>query len=72
MSHQFPVLLHDGDDGYVIASCPIIPGCTTQGRDRAEALQNLHEAILLAIECREEEGWTLPAHFEWTEIAATV
>lgn len=72
MSYRLPVLIRDGEDGYVIASCPVIPGCTTQGRTRADALQNLHEAIALALECQATEGWSLPTSFEWTEISASV
>jgi len=28
-----------------VASCPTLPGCVSQGRTRAEATQNIREAI---------------------------
>ena len=39
------VLLYAGDDGYVVAECPELPGCATQGRTRDDALTNVREAI---------------------------
>jgi predicted RNase H-like HicB family nuclease len=42
------VLLYAGEDGYVVAECPELPGCATQGRTREDALTNVREAI---------EGW---------------
>jgi predicted RNase H-like HicB family nuclease len=54
------VVLKSGEDGYVIAECPALPGCISQGRTRDEALANIREAIELCLESREEEGWELP------------
>ncbi len=54
------MVLTDGEDGWIVARCPVIPGCISQGRSRSEALANISEAIELALECREEEGRTLP------------
>ena len=42
------VVLYPGEDGYVVAECPELPGCASQGRDREDALANIREAI---------EGW---------------
>lgn len=42
------VLLYAGEDGLVIAECPELPGCASQGRTREDALTNVREAI---------EGW---------------
>jgi predicted RNase H-like HicB family nuclease len=50
-----------GEDGYVVAECPVIPGCISQGRTREEALQNIREAIELCLENRGKEGRDLPA-----------
>src|SRR2546425_6233148 len=30
-----------GEDGYVIAECPELPGCMSQGRNKEEALRNI-------------------------------
>jgi len=57
---QLLVVLKGGEDGYVVAECPALPGCVSQGRTRAEALENIREAVELCLESREEEGWDLP------------
>jgi len=44
------IVLEPGEDGFVLASVPALPGCHTQGRTREEALSNAKEAI---------EGWLL-------------
>ncbi len=56
---DLPVILSAGLDGYVIARCPVIPGCISQGRTRTEALRNVREAIELCLESRSEEDWEL-------------
>jgi len=49
------VTLRPGESGYVIAECPALPGCMTQGRTEPEALANIREAI---------EGWIEVANAE--------
>jgi predicted RNase H-like HicB family nuclease len=61
---ELPVVLRPGEDGFVVAECPLIPGCITQGRTREEALHNIREAIDLCLENREAEGWNLPSGYE--------
>ncbi len=40
----FNVLLEkDGD--WIVAECPALPGCVSQGKDEKEALENMKEAI---------------------------
>ena len=58
-----PVILTHGEDGYIVATIPVIPGCISQGKTREEALANIREAALLCLESMEEEGWTLPRNF---------
>jgi predicted RNase H-like HicB family nuclease len=41
----FHVSLERSDDGWVVAQCPALPGCVSQGRDEKEALENIKEAI---------------------------
>lgn len=65
---RVPVLLYRGDDGMMIAECPLIPGCVSQGADREGALVNLREAVELCLEMRVQEGWTLPTAYELSEI----
>ena len=39
------VTFETDEDGWVVASCPSLPGCHSQGRTRAEAQANIREAI---------------------------
>ncbi len=63
-SMELPVILSPGEDGYLVAECPVIPGCISQGRTRAEALRSIREAIELCLEGQAEEGWRLPARYD--------
>jgi len=42
----FHVTLEQGEDGWVVAECPALPACVSQGRDEKEALDNIKEAII--------------------------
>ena len=39
------VVFESDEDGWVVASCPTLPGCHSQGRTKDEALANLQEAV---------------------------
>ncbi len=41
----FHVTLEQAEDGWIVAECPALPGCISQGKDEQEALQNIKEAI---------------------------
>lgn len=41
----FHVILEQAEDGWVVAECPALPGCVSQGKDEKEALENIKEAI---------------------------
>lgn len=47
------VVLRPGEDGWIVAECPTLPGCVSQGRTRDEALANVREAIELCLEAGE-------------------
>ncbi len=55
------VILRNGEDGYIVAECPSLPGCISQGKTEAEALANIKEAIDLWIEEAETNGDEIPA-----------
>ena len=42
---MFHVSLRKEEDGWMVAECPALPGCVSQGKDEAEALANIKEAI---------------------------
>ena len=56
----FVVTLEVGEDGYVIAECPAMPGCVSQGKTRDEALANIREAIQGIVEVRRKHGLPIP------------
>lgn len=41
----FHVTLTKAEDGWIVAECPALPGCVSQGKDEQEALTNIKEAI---------------------------
>ncbi len=41
----FHVTVEKDEDGWMVAECPALPGCVSQGKDEQEALQNIKEAI---------------------------
>lgn len=41
----FHVVLETAEDGWIVAECPALPGCVSQGKDEEEALANIKEAI---------------------------
>ncbi len=64
------VTLQQGEDGYIVADCPMIPGCMSQGRTETEALENIREAIVGCLEVRAEMG--LPPTVEIRELEIAV
>jgi predicted RNase H-like HicB family nuclease len=41
----FHVTLEKDEDGWIVAECPALPGCVSQGKYEEEALKNIKEAI---------------------------
>lgn len=64
---NYKVFFTKGDDGYIVAECPAIPGCISQGKTIQEAMNNIKEAIELCIECYKEDNEKIPE--DTTEIA---
>jgi predicted RNase H-like HicB family nuclease len=67
---KFLVTLERDEAGFVVAECPALPGCLTQGRTEAEAIANIREAIELSLETRREQG--IPTKIEVTEVEVEV
>lgn len=61
MAHKYLVTLIEGEDGYIIAECPALPGCVSQGKTREEALKNIQEAIEGIIELRKTQKLPIPS-----------
>ncbi len=41
----FHVILENAEDGWIVAECPALPGCVSQGKTQQEAIENIKEAI---------------------------
>ena len=50
------VTLQSDESGMVVAECPSIPGCVSQGRTEEEAVRNIEEAIRGCLETRAAHG----------------
>ena len=66
---KFVVILDRDEDGVVVAECPSIPGCLSQGKTEREALKNIKEAIRLCLDVRAERGMPLTVATREVEIA---
>ena len=66
------VVFETDEDSWVVASCPTLPGCHSQGRTRAEALRNIGEAIRGYLASMREHGAPIPtsSEFEVVEVTA--
>ena len=69
-SVKLMITLEPGEDGYIVAECPAIPGCVSQGKTREEAVANIREAIMGCLEVRAEKG--LPLTVETREIEVSL
>ena len=50
------IVLEPSEEGGFTATVPSLPGCISEGRDRAEALKNIQEAIDLYLEPVEDDS----------------
>ena len=56
------IILDPGEHGYWVAECPSLPGCVSQGEDKAKAkaVSNIREAIEGYSAALEEDGLPVP------------
>ncbi len=54
------VIIYPGEDQYLVAECPSLPGCVSQGRTREEAISNIREAIEGYISALEQDNLPVP------------
>ena len=67
---KFIVTLDRDETGMLVAECPAIPGCVSQGRTEAEALANIREAIEACLEARAANGMPLTVTTREVEVEA--
>ncbi len=70
MERAFAVTLEPDEDGYIVASCPQLPGCHSQGRSRDEAVNNIEEAIRGYIASMQTHGEAIP-DVDWEVVKVT-
>jgi len=58
---KFAITLEPDEDGFIVASCPALPGCHSQGRTKEEAIANITEAIRGYIASMRKHGEPIPA-----------
>ena len=56
----YTVILEPGEDGYIVAQCPALPGCWSQGKTREKAMANIQEAVELYLESLRANGERIP------------
>jgi len=69
---KFRITIEQDEDGMFIAECPSLPGCISQGGTRAEALENIQDAIQGYLESLRKHGEPIPPGIdeEIVEVAA--
>lgn len=67
---KFLVTLDRDEKGWVVAECPALPGCVSQGRTVDDALRNVREAIEASLETRRAQG--LPPPLDIAEVEVEV
>ena len=63
------VTLQRDETGMIVAECPAIPGCISQGKTEEESLANIREAIHACIEARAANGMPLTVETREVEVA---
>lgn len=67
---RYLVTIDRDEDGMWIVECPSIPGCISQGATKAEALENIKDAIKACLEVRAERGMPLTIETYQVEVVA--
>jgi predicted RNase H-like HicB family nuclease len=63
------VTLDRDETGMIVAECPAIPGCVSQGKTEDEAMVNIREAIQVCVESRAANGMPLTIATREVEVA---
>lgn len=57
---RYPIIFEQEEDGRYSVSAPDLPGCFSWGETRAEATENMREAIELWLESARADGAPIP------------
>jgi len=66
---KFIINLDRDETGMIVAECPAIPGCVSQGQTEQEALANIREAIAGCLEARQANGLPLTVATREVEVS---
>ena len=55
---KIKIILEKGEDGYIVAHCPSLKGCWSQGETEKAAIKNIREAIELYIQAEPELNYS--------------
>ncbi|MFA4835797.1 MAG: type II toxin-antitoxin system HicB family antitoxin [Dehalococcoidia bacterium] len=69
---KFAVTFERDEDGFILASCPVFPGCHSQGRTKEEAIANITEAMQGYIASMRKHGEPIPSITEVEEVEVAV
>lgn len=70
--YKFTVVVEQDEDGFYVASVPLLQGCYTQGETYEETLENIKDAIRLHIEARRDLGEPVPIEVAIDEVQVVV
>jgi predicted RNase H-like HicB family nuclease len=57
---KYRVVIEPDEDGVYVAEVPALPGCISQGQTRAEAVDNIKEAIAAYVESLKAHNEPIP------------
>ena len=66
------VTLETDEDGWIVAECPALPGCVSQGKDEQEALENIKEAITAWLWAEDQKYFDQPSTSARPSVIVTV
>ena len=69
----FHVTLTEAEDGWIVAECPALPGCVSQGKSEKEALDNIKEAITAWLWAEDQKAMAaIPVGLRQPEIVVSI
>ncbi|MDY6911572.1 MAG: type II toxin-antitoxin system HicB family antitoxin [Chloroflexota bacterium] len=72
IDYKFTVIMEQDEDGFYVASVPLLQGCYTQGSTYEEAMENIKDVIRLHIEARQSVDEPIPIEIAIDEVRVVV
>ena len=57
---KYRIVIEQDEDGIFIIKCPALPGCSSQGKTRTDAIKNIKDAIEGYIESLKKHNEPVP------------